>query len=150
MKISKDSIATLTYTLTSLSSGDIIEHIPEDTPATFSFNTNQLIPAFEKNLMGLSMGDHFDFTILADDAYGKKDPYAIFDIPIDTFEEKGKVNEKMLQIGNVIPMTDNKGNKHFGQIKKVMTDAVTLDFNHPLAGLDLRFTGNVTDVKENK
>ena len=69
--------------------------------------------------------------------------YAIFDVPLDTFEEKGKIDEKMVKIGNVIPMTDNKGNKHFGEIIAISKNAVTLDFNHPLAGQDLRFTGKL-------
>jgi FKBP-type peptidyl-prolyl cis-trans isomerase SlyD len=54
----------------------------------------------------------------------------------------------MLTIGNKIPMTDNDGNKHVGLITLVMESAVTMDFNHPLAGVDLRFVGEVLEVLE--
>ncbi|RLD84156.1 MAG: peptidylprolyl isomerase, partial [Bacteroidetes bacterium] len=119
----------------------------EINPVIFNFGTNILLPAFEKNLMGLSSGDSFDFVIKADDAYGPVDSYAVFDIPLDTFEVDGKIDEKMIQKGNIIPMTDNEGQKHLGKIITILKDAVTMDFNHPLAGKDLRFTGKVIEVK---
>ena len=73
--------------------------------------------------------------------------YAIFDIPLDTFEVDGKVDEKMIQVGNIIPMTDNEGNKHLGKITKVQDKAVTMNFNHPLAGQNLHFIGKIVEVK---
>jgi FKBP-type peptidyl-prolyl cis-trans isomerase SlyD len=138
---------SVAYTLTSVQSGKKLEDIPEGEPAIFVLGKNQLLPDFEKKLQMLKPGDTFDFTILAENAYGPSDPYAIFDVPLDTFEEKGKIDEKMVKIGNVIPMTDNQGNKHFGEIIAIGNNAVTLDFNHPLAGQDLQFTGKLISTK---
>ena len=45
-------------------------------------------------------------------------------------------------------MTDNNGQKHMGKIINVNTNSVTMDFNHPLAGKDLRFVGKVLEVIE--
>jgi len=149
MKISSGTKAKLIYSLKT-SKGKIIEEIPADNPAEFAFGINQLLPDFENNLSGLGVGDEFDFFIQAENAYGKIDPYAIFDIPMDTFEVDGKVDEKMIQIGNIIPMTDKDGNKHHGKIIKILKDAVTLDFNHPLAGENLNFVGKVLSVETNK
>jgi FKBP-type peptidyl-prolyl cis-trans isomerase SlyD len=146
MEIGTNSTATLVYTLTLADNGKTIEKVTEDKPAVFQFGVSGLLPVFEKNLMGLKNGDGFDFVIKADDAYGMPDPYAIFDIPKDTFEVDGKTDEKMLQVGNVIPMTDNEGNKHHGRITMVGADTVTMDFTHPLAGKDLRFTGKIIEV----
>ena len=146
MKIGEKSTAKLVYTLTLTESGEIIEKVTKDKPAAFQFGANALLPVFEKNLTGLKKGDNFDFVIKAEDAYGLSDPYAIFDIPKDTFEVDGKTDEKMLQVGNIIPMTDNEGNKHHGRITMVGSDAVTMDFNHPLAGKDLRFVGKIIEV----
>ncbi|NOY49427.1 MAG: peptidylprolyl isomerase [Chlorobi bacterium] len=148
MKISSGTKAKLTYTLKT-SSGKIIEEIKEDTPAEFTFGIKQLLPEFEEKLSGLSKEEDFNITIKAENAYGPSDPYAIFDIPLDTFEVDGKVDDKMIQIGNVIPMNDDKGNKHHGKIIKILKDAVTLDFNHPLAGENLIFVGKVLSVESN-
>ncbi len=148
MKISPNSIAGIAYTLTNNATGEELEKTPDDKIMKFKFGVGELLPDFEKNIIGLKAGDNFDFIVKAVDAYGPIDPYAIFDIPKDTFEDNGKIDDKMLQVGNQIPLTDKEGNKHLGLITLVMEDAVTMDFNHPLAGVELRFIGEVLEVGE--
>ncbi len=147
MKIEPGKTAIVQYQLLDADNQAEIESASDKKPAVFSFGINTLIPEFEKNLIGLGSGDLFDFIINANNAYGPVDSYAIFDIPLDTFDVDGKTDAKMIQIGNTIPMTDNEGNKHLGKITKVMKDAVTMDFNHPLAGKNLHFTGKILEVK---
>jgi len=148
MKIGPMKTAKVVYTLTNAKNGNIIEKMSEENPAYFLFGTQQLLPRFEENMEGLAAGDKFDFVISAEDAYGEIDPYAIFDIPLEVFEVDGKIDEQMMQAGNVIPMTDDEGNKHHGEIVKVMEDSVTMDFNHPLAGKELRFAGIILEISE--
>ena len=150
MKIEKESTATVSYILTDAANGVKIEEAAEAHPAKFKFGINQLLPKFEENLIGLKVGDNFDFIILAEDAYGPSDPYAIFDIPSDTFEVDGVIDDKMIQLENIIPMTDDKGNKHMGKVVGINADSVTMNFNHPLADKNLRFIGKVLSVNENK
>ena len=85
---------SVAYTLTSVQSGKKMEDITEEEPAIFVLGKNQLLPDFENKLRTLNPGDSFDFTISAENAYGPSDPYAIFDVPLDTFEEKGKIDEE--------------------------------------------------------
>ncbi len=148
MKITPNSITALSYTLTNYATGEELEKTPNDKDMKFKFGVGELLPDFEKNIVGLVAGDKFDFKVLAADAFGPVDPYAIFDIPKDTFETDGKIDDSMLQVGNQIPLTDKDDNKHLGLITLVMENAVTMDFNHPLAGVDLRFVGEVLEVFE--
>ena len=148
MKITPNSIAALSYTLTNFATSEELEKTPNDKIMKFKFGVGELLPDFEKNIIDLKAGDKFDFKVLAADAFGPVDPYAIFDIPKDTFENDGKIDSKMLQVGNQIPFTDKDDNKHLGLITLVMDNAVTMDFNHPLAGVDLRFVGEVLEVVE--
>ena len=147
MKIEAGKTAVVQYKLLDADNQAEIESTSDKNPAVFSFGVNKLIPEFEKNLISLGTGDSFDFIIDANNAYGPLDSYAIFDIPLDTFHVDGKTDPKMIQIGNSIPMTDNDGNKHLGKITKVMKDTVTMDFNHPLAGKNLHFTGKIIEIK---
>jgi FKBP-type peptidyl-prolyl cis-trans isomerase SlyD len=64
------------------------------------------------------------------------------------FQVDGKSDENILSIGNVIPMLDNEGRRLNGTVREVGTDAVKMDFNHPMAGVDLFFKGEVTEVRE--
>ena len=150
MEIGPNKTASLIYVLTLVEDDSVIENISEEKPAAFNFGVNQLLPKFEENLNGLKQEDTFEFIMKANDAYGPVDQYAIFDIPKDTFDVDGKIDTEMLQLGNRIPMTDDQGNKHLGKIIKVLEDAVTLDFNHPLAGKDLKFKGKILNVEQSE
>ena len=149
MKIAAGTKAKIVYDLKT-TEGKTIESVAEEAPIEFAFGVMQLMPEFEEKLTGIESGEHFDITIKAENAYGPVDPYAIFDIPLDTFEVDGKVDDKMIQLGNVIPMTDNEGNKHQGKIIKILKEAVTFDFNHPLAGENLNFVGKVISIEPDK
>jgi len=145
-KIEKGKKAQLVYTLTTAGDAEVIDKADKTHPATFSFGQGQLIDGFEKKLIGLAAGDTFDFVIPASDAYGPKDAYAVFDLPKDTFAVDGKIEENLLQVGKTFPMSDNDGNRHVGKIIHINEDTVTMDFNHPLAGKDLHFTGKILEV----
>ncbi len=145
-KIEKGKKARVAYTLTVAGDAEVVDRADKEHPATFSFGQGQLIDGFEKNLLGLYAGDVFDFVIPAKDAYGSKDTYAIFDIPKDTFAVEGKIDENIIQIGNTFPMRDNDGNRHVGKIIQINEETVTMDFNHPLAGADLHFTGKILEI----
>jgi len=148
MKIEPGTSATIQYRLQDADTKEVLDRSMEKQPITLIFGKELLFPVFEKNLTGLSSGDSFDFILNASEAYGDIDPYAIFDVPLDTFEVDGKIDEQMIQIGNMITMTDDMGGKHLGKIIKVTGDAVLMDFNHPLAGKNIRFIGKVIDVKQ--
>ncbi len=146
MKISKGCKARVVYVLYNADNNEVIEQVSENNPVVFNFGTGMLLEGFETNLSGLSKGDTFDFVVKAKDAYGPRDSYAVFDLPKDTFAVNGKLDTKLLKIGNRFPMQDNNGNQHEGMIISIHEDTVTMDFNHPLAGIDLRFVGKVIEV----
>ena len=148
MKIQEGTSATVQFRLLDANDQKVIDLSAEKKPVTFVFGKGLLFPEFEKNLIGLSVGDQFDFTIKAAEAYGETDPYAIFDIPLDTFEVDGKIDQDMIRVGNIITMTDNQGRKHPGKIIKITKDAVLMDFNHPLAGKNIRYIGKVIEIKQ--
>ena len=59
-----------------------------------------------------------------------------------------KVDENLLKIGNMIPMMDAEGRRMNGKVVTIEEEVVKMDFNHPMAGNDLFFKGQVTDVRE--
>lgn len=149
MKIEPGKLAKLVYKLYDSADNSLIEEIPARKPVVFRFGINHLFPDFEQNLMGLTDEDEFDFVIKAENAYGPIDTYAIFDIPKETFEVDGKVPDNFFLPGKKISMHDNNGQQHIGRMIKIMDETVTIDFNHPLAGKDLRYVGKVIEVFEN-
>ena len=151
MKIATNKVVSVTYRLEANTEGSERQHIETagtDRPLTFLFGSGGLIPAFEENLAGKIVGDSFAFSIEAADAYGVSEPEAIIDLPIDIFKVDGVIDVQMLRAGNVIPMNDREGNRLDGRVVSVGTETVKMDFNHPLAGHALHFSGEVIEVRE--
>ena len=47
----------------------------------------------------------------------------------------------------MVPMMDAEGRRLNGKVMAIEGDAVQMDFNHPMAGNDLYFKGEVTDIR---
>jgi FKBP-type peptidyl-prolyl cis-trans isomerase SlyD len=149
MVISKDKIVSLTYELRiDKADGKIIESLTHEAPLRFLFGSGSLLPKFEDNLAGLRIGDKFRVALVAEDAYGDFDTNAIVNVPLKAFEINGKVDYELVKPGNNIPMQDGNGNKLNGIVREISADVVSMDFNHPLAGNNLYFAGEITDIRE--
>lgn len=149
MKVEKNKMVSLIYELReSNSDGRLIEALDETRPLTFLYGTGRLLPVFESNINSLDKGDIFRFELNSDMAYGEKREEMIVNVPIAVFESDGKINEDICQVGNEVPMMDTEGNPLNGIINEITDTHVKMDFNHPMAGLDLFFSGKIIDVRE--
>lgn len=145
MTISQNKVVTLTYELRlDNAEGEFVEKTEPTQPLVFLFGAGQMIPAFEGNLLGLSVGDSFNFGIEAAKAYGEVDKEAIVAIPRSIFAEV----EDMLKVGAMIPMKNENGHMLQGVIREVQLADIIMDFNHPMAGKNLYFTGTIQDLRE--
>lgn len=151
MKISKNKVVSVSYTLHASRAGEeatFVEQTPENQPFTFLFGHYGVIEAFEENLEGLSVGDKFEFAINPEDGYGEYSEDAVVALPKEAFQVQGAIDENMLQVGRVLPMTDNHGRQFEGVIVDVGPDYVTMDFNHPMSGHTLYFKGEVLSLRD--
>jgi FKBP-type peptidyl-prolyl cis-trans isomerase SlyD len=149
MKIENNKMVSLIYELKeSDSEGRLIEVLDENRPLTFIFGSGRLLPVFESNINSLNKGDLFRFSLSSDMAYGEKGEEMIVNVPIAVFETDGKINEDICRVGNEVPMMDTEGNHLNGIINEITESYVKMDFNHPLAGLDLFFSGKIIDVRD--
>jgi len=144
----KNSVVSIVYELRSGSKeGKIVESLTSENPLTFLFGTGGLLPKFEEQLDGLSAGDNFEFLLHSEDAYGPIIENAIVHVPQSVFEIDGVIDENLIKIGTMVPMMDSEGRRLNGKVIALEGDAVKMDFNHPMAGNDLYFKGEVTDVR---
>jgi FKBP-type peptidyl-prolyl cis-trans isomerase SlyD len=148
MKIEKNRVVSLIYELRETNAkGRIIEVLEEINPMTFIYETGRLLPHFELNLFSLEKGDNFSFALNAESAYGDRREDMIVDLPISVFENEGKIDETICRVGNKVPMMDREGNSINGVINEITDNYVKIDFNHPMAGTDLYFSGKIMDVR---
>jgi len=149
MKIGRNKFVSLTYQLrTNGAEGEMIEETTKDNPLEFLFGAGRMIEMFEQKLEDMETGDNFSFELKADEAYGQVNSDAIVELPKNIFEVNGAIDEDMLSVGNTIPMQDAQGNRLNGIVLEVADDTIKMDFNHPLAGEDLFFSGSILSVRE--
>jgi len=150
MAIAKNQVVVLDYRLQNGSAeGDLIEETFGTEPLKFIFGIGQMIPAFEVNLEESKEGEEFAFLIRAAEGYGEFEEEALMQVPIGQFADaEGKVNTDVLKPGAPINMQDEEGRSYQGIIKSHNTETVTVDFNHPMAGTDLYFSGKIKTVRD--
>lgn len=149
MNVSMNKMVTLSYVLRADGNkGEVIEQTTIESPLKFVFGLGQMLPAFESNLSGLKQGDDFEMTLSANEAYGEIDDDAIVDLPKDVFIIDGYFDEERFLPGMQIPMQTSSGQRLNGTILELNEETLKMDFNHPLAGTNLHFKGNIIEVRD--
>jgi FKBP-type peptidyl-prolyl cis-trans isomerase SlyD len=149
MKIAPKTVVSMTYKLTEKDAdGSLIQEVKKDKPFVFLFGSGFLLPKFEENITGLEAGAKYAFPLETAVAYGPKRDDALMDLDKKIFEIDGKIDENILFVGNDIPMQNDQGQTLMGKVVEITDEKVKMDFNHPLAGLDLYFKGEIIDVRE--
>lgn len=148
MTIQDLTVVSLNYKLSNHKTGETIEETTVENPMVFLFGVGGIIPEFEDNIRGKQTGETFDFSILAENAYGESNEEMIVMIPINVFhDENGTLDTNMFKTGAIVPMSDSEGNHLRGTILEVAPEYIKMDFNHPLAGTDLHFSGEILSIR---
>lgn len=146
MNITENTLVSMAYQLTV--DGAVVDQASAEQPLEFIFGMGMLLPDFEAAINGKVAGDKFAFTLTPVQGYGEINADAIVELPKEIFMVDGVVAEDVLQVGNVLPMGDNQGNRMNGTITEIGEKVVIMDFNHPMAGKTLNFEGEIVAVAE--
>ena len=146
MKIEAMKVVAISYEVEV--EGEVVDRATEEKPLDYIQGMRMIIPMLEAELEGKEEGEAFDCTIPPEEAYGEYDMTKVFDIPKSSFEVNGKLREDLLEAGKFIPMLNSAGEVCHGMVVAVKDDKVTMDFNAPMAGKTLHFTGKVVSVRD--
>jgi len=141
MQIEEKKVVGLHYTLTD-DDGKVLDSSQEGTPLTFIFGIGMLIPGLEKAIEGKVKGDALKVSIKPEDAYGQRDDGLTQKVPKEQFDEGEEI-----QIGMQFQVETQQG-ALVVTVTEVTDSEVTIDGNHPLAGVNLNFDVKVEDVRE--
>lgn len=142
MTIAENKVATIHYTLKN-DKGVLIESSVGGEPLSYIHGIGNLIPGLESVLTGKKSGDKVSVTVAPADAYGEIDENLVEEVPRAEFED-----EADLEVGKEFQYDDEDGNIYHVRISKIVDDTVTVDGNHPLAGMTLNFDVEVVNVRE--
>ena len=139
------TVAYKLYTTEEDGTKELMEEAKAETPFQFISGLGTTLDAFESQIANLKKGDKFEFTIPFADAYGEYDEEHVIELPKNIFEVEGRFDSDHIYPGNIIPLMNSEGQRLNGSVVEVKTDVVVMDMNHPLAGEDLTFAGEVVE-----
>lgn len=151
--MSENKYMRLRYELFALDGDDklpiLVEKTSAERPYEFITGLGYTLPDFEANVIGLKAGSRFDFVIPCERAYGEYDEQRLKTLPKEIFRDNTEhFAIESVYPGNVIPMENEDGLQLDGLVKEVNATNVVVDFNNPLAGVDLQYRGEVLNVHE--
>ncbi len=140
MKIETNSVVSIHYTLKA-EDGQILDSSEGKDPLAFIQGIGQLIPGLEKQLEGQEAGNHIDAEIAPADGYGEYNQDMVLQV-----DKEGFRGTEELTVGLQVEVELDDG-KSIAEVTKIDGDNVTLDLNHPLAGMKLFFSVDIVDVR---
>lgn len=142
MEIGGDTFVKMDYNVQT-TDGEHVDSSDERGALEFVYGEGRILPALEKKLEGLTVGDEKTITLKPKEAYGEYDKEAVTQIPRSKFPEDEDIKPGMEFVAQV-PDQDER----VVIIKDVNDKEVTIDFNHPLAGKTLKFNVFIQEVRE--
>lgn len=140
MKIANNTVVTVNYRLFN-EDREEIDSSDDGQAIVYLHGGDELIDALEDALAGKAVGDELSVTLQPEEAYGNEDPDLIRDFHIDEF------NGVEMKPGMELQGKDPDGNYQLLRVQKVENDQVTVNMNHPLAGMVLQFDLLVKDIR---
>lgn len=141
MEISRNKVVSFHYELRN-KEGTILEDNFNDTPSLYMHGADNIISGLENAMTGHSVGDEFEVTLAAKDAYGEIEPNKTERIPAKYLKHEGK-----LKLGQAVRFNTDKGMRN-ATVIKVGKFSVDVDLNHPLAGQSLSFKILIKDIRD--
>ncbi|WP_111979104.1 FKBP-type peptidyl-prolyl cis-trans isomerase [Algibacillus agarilyticus] len=141
MKIANDTVVTMHY-LVKDSEGTDIDSSFDGEPLNFLQGKGFLIKGLEDQLNDHQAGDKFSCKVDAENAYGQRHDGFVQEVPLTMFEGF----EDQLHVGMQL-RAGTEGGEQTVIVVDIADDTVTVDGNHPLAGLDLEFDVEIIDVR---
>jgi len=115
-------------------SGQTIDSTFDKGAVELTIGDGNLLEGFESCLIGLATGDHQTFTVPPQEAFGQHNPANLQTIKRHQFGP-----DMVLEPGLVVSFSDAANTELPGVVKTIIGDDVVVDFNHPLAGVELKF-----------
>nr|QIM10861.1 peptidyl-prolyl cis-trans isomerase [uncultured Muribaculaceae bacterium] len=135
------------YKLYNEADNSLLFEAPVDAPDVMVYGvSHEIVPGLAAALKDLSKGDRFGVTLPPEAAFGHRSNEYLLELEPEIFMRDGKLAEEV-KPGAVLPMMTAEGYRVQGIVTEV-GKKIKMDFNHPFAGLTVRYEGVVEEVRE--
>jgi len=141
MKITANKVAVIHYAVSD-SEGTLIDSSYDHEPLSIIHGSGYLIPGLEDALEGHIVGDTFEVSVPPEKGYGERFDDYVQTVPKEMF---GDIDN--LEVGAQLRATTDDGEQTV-IVVDISEDSITVDGNHPLAGIELQFDVEVLEVRD--
>jgi FKBP-type peptidyl-prolyl cis-trans isomerase SlyD len=142
MLIARNKVVLIDYTLTD-DQQQVLDRSAAGEPLAYLHGASNIIPGLESALEGKRAGDQLSVRVAASEAYGERDERLVQQVPREMFEDSQEI-----QVGMQFHSGDDDGNVTIVTVTSLTDDTVTVDANHPLAGVPLNFAVTIVEVRD--
>lgn len=139
-QVTPDSLVTLHYRI-ALPGGQPLISTFDGNPATLQLGAGELLPQIERLLGGLESGSEHSFELEPEQAFGARR-----DDLIERVKREDLPAAEVVEAMSIMEFSAPDGSRYSGLITKVEDDAIMIDFNHPLAGKQIRVDVRIVGV----
>jgi FKBP-type peptidyl-prolyl cis-trans isomerase SlpA len=125
--------------------GSVFANTFDGRPATLQLGTGQWAPGMEELLLGRAEGERFSYDLAAASAYGDRNPDLLQRVTRTMLAEHAAPGAEF-QPGDMVEFSAPNGGRYSGVLKELGEADALFDFNHPLAGADLRIEVSLLGV----
>lgn len=140
MQITQDAVVSIHYTLTN-DKGETLDSSAGGEPLAYLHGNGNLIPGLENALNGKQAGDKLSLKIAPADGYGEYNKALVQRVPRRSFRGVSD-----MRVGMQFQVQSDTGPRSV-TVTQVAGDMVTVDGNHALAGQNLNFEVEITEVR---
>lgn len=146
-KVEEGKYVAYSYKLYDDKTGNLLFETPEGQPDVMIYGlSHDIVPGLVVAMKGLKAGDKFSVTLPAEAAFGERFEDNVIKLDKDLFMRDGELAEAV-KVGAVLPMLTEQGYQIQGKVLAIGDKDVEMDFNHPFAGLTVRFDGEINEVR---
>ncbi|MCH5230501.1 MAG: FKBP-type peptidyl-prolyl cis-trans isomerase [Muribaculaceae bacterium] len=146
-KVAPGKFVEYSYKLYDDSDGRLLFETPKDAPDEMVYGvTPGIVPGLMTVMEGLSKGDRFEVTLPPVAAFGDKSDELVMTLDKEIFMRDGKLADEV-KVGAVLPMMTADNLRVNGTVTEI-GDKIKMDFNHPFAGLTVRYEGEIVEVRD--
>ena len=141
MIVAHNKVVSIDYTLRD-EQGTVLDSSEGNAPLAYIHGMGNIIPGLESKLEGKSVGDALKVSVAPADGYGVFDDTKVAQVPRAQFDDV-----ENLEVGMQFRVNSPDG-AMIVAVTKIEGDTVTVDGNHPLAGMALNFDVKIIDVRD--
>lgn len=136
------------YKLFNTADNSLLFEAKQEAPDVMVYGVStEVIPGLIAALKGLGKGDKFSVTLPPEAAFGERFEENVVALEKEIFMRDGELAEEVV-LDAELPMMTQEGYMVKGKVIEINDKEVKMDFNHPFAGMTVKFDGEIVELRD--